>query len=52
MFGLGAPELIVVLLILVLLFGTSRLPKLGRAIGETVSGLRDGLRSSEKRADR
>lgn len=52
MFGLGAPELILVLLIIVLIFGTSRLPRLGRALGETISGLREGLRSTEKEADR
>ena len=52
MFGLGAPELILLLLVLVLLFGASRLPKLGRAIGETITGLREGLRSTEKDVER
>jgi sec-independent protein translocase protein TatA len=33
-FGLGATELLIVLAILLVLFGSSRLPKLARSIGE------------------
>ncbi len=42
--NLGAPELIVVLLIVMLLFGASRLPKLARSLGESAKELRDGLK--------
>ena len=48
MFGLGVPELILIFLIFVVLFGAGRLPKLGRAIGEGISELRTGLKSTEK----
>lgn len=34
MAGLGAPELIIILMVVLLLFGTARLPKLARSIGE------------------
>ncbi|MCA9344557.1 twin-arginine translocase TatA/TatE family subunit [Candidatus Saccharibacteria bacterium] len=43
MFGLGLPELIVILLVLLLLFGATRLPKLSRAMGESARELKKGL---------
>lgn len=43
MFGIGQPELIVILFILLLFIGPSRLPKLTRTIGESARGLREGF---------
>lgn len=40
MFGLGIPELIIILVVIMLLFGPKQLPKLGKAIGEMTSGFR------------
>lgn len=40
---IGLPELLVILVILLLLFGASRLPKLSRSIGESARELREGL---------
>ncbi len=48
-FGMGPTELIIIVLIIVLLiFGPKNLPKLGKAIGRSVKGLRDGLGGDEK----
>lgn len=41
--GLGLPELIVIALVLLLFFGTSRLPGLFRSLGSSVRELKKGL---------
>lgn len=40
MFGLGPMEVGVIVLALVLIFGPRQIPKLGRALGETVKSIR------------
>lgn len=44
MFGLGVQELLVILLIIVLIFGASKLPQLGRGLGEGIRNFKKGIR--------
>ncbi len=40
----GAPELIIVLLIVLLVFGSTKLPKLARSLGQAQKEFKDGLK--------
>lgn len=48
MFGLGATELIVILIIILVIFGGSQLPKLARSLGTSAKELRKGLKDDGK----
>lgn len=41
--GMGVPELLVILLVALIIFGPKNLPKLGSAIGKTVKNVREGM---------
>jgi sec-independent protein translocase protein TatA len=43
MFGLGIQELVIILIIVVILFGASRLPELGSGLGKAIRGFKDSL---------
>jgi sec-independent protein translocase protein TatA len=43
MFGLGMPEMIVVLVIALVVFGPSKLPSLGKSLGEAIRGFKKGI---------
>ena len=46
--GMGVPELLIILVVILLIFGPKNLPKLGSALGKTVKNLREGMGDSKK----
>lgn len=48
MLGLGPSELVVILLLVVLIFGATKIPQLGRGLGEGITNFKRGLREGNE----
>ena len=44
MFGLGIPELLIILVIIVVIFGASRLPQIGEGLGKGIRNFRSATK--------
>lgn len=49
--GIGVPELILILVILMLVFGANRLPEVGRGLGKAIRGFKDASHAGDRRDD-
>jgi len=47
LFGLGVQEVLLILLIVVLIFGASRIPELGKGLGEGIKNFKKGMKGEE-----
>lgn len=52
MFGLGAQELMLILLIALVLFGGSKIPELGRSLGQAIREFKRGVETPDAPAER
>jgi sec-independent protein translocase protein TatA len=46
--NIGAPELIILLVVLLLVFGPKRLPEMGRSVGRGIREFKDSVSGNEK----
>ncbi len=44
--GLGVPELLIILVVVLIIFGPKHLPQLGSSLGKTVKNIREGMAST------
>ena len=49
---IGIPELLIILTIILVLFGASRLPEIGRGIGKGIRNFKDATKDDDKDNDR
>ena len=47
MFGLGLPELLIILVIALIIFGTAKLPQIGSGLGKAIRDFSKGIRGEE-----
>jgi sec-independent protein translocase protein TatA len=47
MFGLGWPEIVIILIVAVLIFGPKKIPELGGTFGKTLRNFKEGLNQAE-----
>jgi sec-independent protein translocase protein TatA len=51
MFGIGMPELIVILVIALIFFGPGKLPDLGSSIGKAIRGFKKAVEEPDKKPE-
>ena len=48
MFGLGMPEILIIMVVVLIIFGAGRLPEIGGAIGKGIRGFRRSMTEVEE----
>ncbi|GAB4327729.1 MAG: hypothetical protein Kow0037_01500 [Calditrichia bacterium] len=51
MFGIGPPELLVIFLIILILFGAKRLPELARSLGRSINEFKNATQNIKEDLD-
>jgi sec-independent protein translocase protein TatA len=47
-FGLGIPELIIIMVIVLLIFGAGKLPEVGGAMGKAIKGFKKAIKEPDE----
>ncbi|MDJ0732456.1 MAG: twin-arginine translocase TatA/TatE family subunit [Crocosphaera sp.] len=51
MFGLGWPEVAIILIVAVLIFGAKKIPELGSSLGKTLRGFKEEVNNPSDEED-
>jgi len=49
MFGIGMPELIIILVIILIIFGAGKLPEIGAGVGKAIRNFKSATTDAEKK---
>lgn len=49
MFGIGMPELIIILVIILIIFGAGKLPEIGGGMGKAIRNFRNATSNADKK---
>jgi sec-independent protein translocase protein TatA len=50
--SLGVPELLLILVIVIVIFGANKLPQLGRGIGEGIRNFKESLKAEDQKGEK
>ena len=48
MFGLGWPEIVIIAIVAILIFGPKKIPELGGVLGKSIRNFQEGMRKSDE----
>ena len=51
MMGIGFPELMIILVIIMIIFGAGKLPEIGSAFGNSIRNFKKSMKEAEENAD-
>ncbi len=51
MFGIGIPELVIILIIILIIFGTGKLPEIGGALGKGIRNFKKATKENPEEID-